>query len=184
MAKETKVVTGEARMSYAHLTEPYAFEEGQEPKYSVTILIPKGDKATMARVKAAQDAAIEQGKQTKWHGKVPSNLRRAVKDGDEMDAPECQGCWVIRASSRTKPGIVDANLNPIIDAGEVYSGCYGRFSINFYPYSAVGNNGISAGLNNVQKTRDGESLGGFTRPEDDFDVYGDGSDGEYDDLLG
>ena len=179
MAKETKVVTGEARMSYAHLTEPYAFEEGQTPKYSVTILIPKGDKKTITRIKAAEDAAIAQGMTSKWHGKKPTNLRHVLKDGDEMDMPECEGMWVIRASSKNKPGIVDANLNPILDSSEIYSGCWGRFSINLFPYSAVGNNGVSAGLNNVQKTRDDESLGGFTRPEDDFDVFGDDGD----DLL-
>lgn len=179
MAKETKVVTGEARMSYAHLIEPYAFEEGQTPKYSVTVLIPKTDKRSLEKLKAAEKAAIELGKASKWHGKVPANLRSCIKDGDEMDQPECQGCWVIRASSKTKPGIVDADLNPVMDAAEIYSGCYGRFSLNLYPYSAVGNNGVSAGLNNVQKTRDGESLGGFTRPEDDFDVYG----SDVDDLM-
>lgn len=179
MAKETKVVTGEARMSYAHLVEPYAFEEGQTPKYSVTILIPKSDKKTYAKLKAAQDAAIAQGKVSKWHGKVPSNLRPCIKDGDEMDQPECEGMWVIRASSKNKPGIVDAQLQAIIDPAEIYSGCWGRFSLNLYPYSAVGNNGISAGLNNVQKTRDDEGLGGFSRAEDDFGVY----EAE-DDLLG
>lgn len=183
MAKDTKVITGEARMSYAHLLEPYAFEEGQTPKYSVTILVPKTDKQTIAKVKAAQDAAIEQGKTSKWHGKVPSNLRRCIKDGDEMDQPECAGMWVIRASSKNRPGIVDGDLNPIIDPTEIYSGCWGRFSITLFPYSAVGNNGISAGLNNVQKTRDDESLGGFSRPEDDFGVFGSDDDG-LDGMLG
>lgn len=178
MAKETKVITGEARMSYVHLIEPYSFEEGQAPKYMVTLLIPKGDKKTVEAIKAAEKAAIEQGKREKWHGKVPSNLRTVLKDGDEMDQPENQGMWVVRVSSKNKPGIVDKDLQPILDPTEIYSGCWGRFSLNLYPYSAMGNNGVSAGLNNVQKTRDDEGLGGFTRAEDDFDVY------EDDDLLG
>ncbi|MDM0258255.1 DUF2815 family protein, partial [Clostridioides difficile] len=43
---------------------------------------------------------------------------------------------------------------------EVYSGCYGRVSINFFPYNSAGNKGIGCGLQNVQKLADGEVLGG------------------------
>ena len=55
-----------------------------------------------------------------------------------------------------------------MDATEVYSGCYGRLTLNFYAYNANGNKGVAAGLGNVQKLEDGEPLGGFTRAEDDF----------------
>ncbi len=161
----------------------WAFEEGQPLKFSVTALIPKTDTSTMNRIRAAQKAAIELGIQTKWKGKRPAALNDNVKDGDEMDAPECHGCWVVRLASKDRPGVVDANLNPITDPSEVYSGCYGRVSMNFFPYSASGNNGVSAGLNNVQKTRDGESLGGRARADEDFDVYG-AADAPVDDLFG
>jgi hypothetical protein len=71
-------------------------------------------------------------------------------------------------SNKTKPGIVDQNVQPILDSTEVYSGCYARVSITAFPFSASGNKGVSFGLNHVQKLADGESLGGITKAEDDF----------------
>ena len=68
----------------------------------------------------------------------------------------------------TAPGVVDASCQRIIDRSELYSGVYGRASINFYAYNANGNKGIACGLNNLQKIRDGEPLGGKAKAEDDF----------------
>ena len=73
----------------------------------------------------------------------------------------------------TAPGIVDADRNPIMDRSEVYSGVYGRASINLYAFNSNGNRGIACGLNNLQKIRDGEPLGGKPRAEDDFDTADD-----------
>jgi hypothetical protein len=164
----TKVVTGKARLSYVNVFQPRAAMEGQEPKYSVCVLIPKSDVATVEKVKAAMDAAKEAGKGL-WGGKVPVGLKLALRDGDaERDTPEYKGHWFLNASSKQKPNVVDAAVNPILDASEVYSGCYGRVSINFYPYNVSGNRGVAAGLQNLQKLADGEPLSGRSRAEDDF----------------
>ena len=66
----------------------------------------------------------------------------------------------INANSASAPGIVDAGCQPIIERSEVYSGVYGRASINFYAFNSNGNKGIACGLNNLQKIKDGEPLGG------------------------
>ncbi|MEG1245227.1 DUF2815 family protein [Gordonibacter sp.] len=186
--KSTKVVTGEVRLSYVHLFEPYAFNADQDAKYSVLILIPKSDKATMAKIKSAQAAAVELGMATKWGGKKPKNLGNTLRDGDDdpsFDGEEFEGHYCLRLASKTAPGIIDRYRNKVIDSTEVYSGCYARVSLNFFPYSASGNNGVSAGLNNVQILRDGEPLGGRSRAEDDFDELEDTtSEGAYNDLLG
>lgn len=168
---DTKVVTGEVRFSYVNVFEPYAANPGDEPRYSVSILIPKDDKATLAKIDRAIKAAIEQGL-PQWGGKKPANLKLPVRDGDveRPDDPDYAGHYFINARSKTKPGIVDARLNEIINSEEFYSGCYGRASINFYPFNVSGNKGIAAGLNNLQKLRDGEYLGGRSRPEDDFEA--------------
>ncbi|MCI6276156.1 MAG: DUF2815 family protein, partial [Clostridium sp.] len=84
------------------------------------------------------------------------------------------------ANSKNKPGIVDKDVQPILDQSEVYSGCYARLTLNFYAYAASGNKGIAAGLGNVQKLEDGEPLGGFTRAEDDFEAI----ESAEDDFLG
>jgi hypothetical protein len=76
----------------------------------------------------------------------------------------------LNANSKSAPGVVDKALNEIIDKEEFYSGCWGRASINFFPYDSNGNRGIGVGLNNVQKLKDGDRLGGSrASAEDDFD---------------
>lgn len=175
---DTKVVTGRVRFSYVNVFQPRAVEEGQEPKYSVSILIPKSDTQTLAKIQRAIEAAKKQGLSL-WGGKVPANLKLPLRDGD-VDRPEDEayaGHYFINATSKMKPGIVDANLNEIIDSTEFYSGCYGRASINFYPFNKAGNRGIAAGLNNLQKLADGDFLGGRSRPEDDFEPVGDDTGG-------
>lgn len=166
----TKVTTGKVRLSYAHLFEPHAIE-GNEPKYSVSVIIPKSDKETLQAIKEAVAEAKEQGK-GKWNGKVPANIKTPLRDGDvEREGDEAYaGCYFLNANSKNKPGVVDINVQPVLDATEVYSGCYGRLTLNFYAYNANGNKGIAAGLGNVQKLEDGEPLGGFTRAEDDFEA--------------
>lgn len=169
----TRVVTGKVRLSYVHLFEPFTNDPDREARYSVTILIPKSDKATLGKIYDAIEAAKEEGKTKTFGGKVPGNLRTTLHDGDEEADlernPEYAGHMYMAMSSKQRPGVVDQDLNPILDSTQVYSGCYARVSINAFPYNTSGNRGISFGLNNVQFLEDGEPLGGRTRPEDDFD---------------
>ena len=186
----TKVVTGKVRLSYAHLFEPHASFENQQPKYSVVILVPKTDKETIRKIKAAQKVALENGKNTKFNGSIPKNWKNTFRDGDEeMDLeknPEYEGMMFMTVSNSQKPGIVDRDVQPILDPTEVYSGCYARVSINAFPFSASGNKGVSFGLNHVQKLADGEPFGSITRAEDDFEPL-DSEDEEWgedeDDLI-
>lgn len=166
--KETKVITGKVRLSYAHLFEPHGME-GQEPKYSVSVIIPKTDTDTLKAIKEATELAKKNGA-SKWNGKIPTTLKTPLRDGD-VERPDDEaytGCYFLNASSKQKPGVVDQNVQAIMDSQEVYSGCYARVAINFYAYNASGNKGIAAGLGNVQKIADGEPLGGISRAEDDF----------------
>lgn len=179
----TKVTTGKVRLSYAHIFEPHAMNDGQEAKYSVSVIIPKTDKETLKAIKEATDQAKKDGA-SKWGNKIPANLKTPLRDGDveREDDEAYAGCYFLNASSKNKPGVVDQNVQPVLDATEVYSGCYARLTLNFYAYNASGNKGIAAGLGNIQKLEDGEPLGGFTRAEDDFDAVG--GDSANDDFLG
>jgi len=175
----TKVITGKVRFSYANVFEPKSIN-GSDPKYSVSIIIPKSDKKTLNDIKAAIEAAKKEGT-AKLGGKIPGNLKTPLRDGD-IDRPDDEaysGSYFINANSITKPGIVDRNRQPIIDTTEFYSGCYGRASLVFFAYNANGNKGLAAGLQNLQKLSDGEPLGGRNRAEDDFDEFE-----EDDDFLG
>lgn len=165
-SKPTQVTTNETRISYEHLLQAYANQLGAEPKFSVTLLIPKSDIATKQRIDAAIQAAAQEGMASRWGGVRPPQLPTPVWDGDgvrqngEAFGPECKGHWVMTASSKQRPEIVDLSLNPILDATEVYSGMYAKVSINFFAYFSNGKKGIGCGLGPVQKTRDGEPLGG------------------------
>lgn len=170
----TKVITGvNTRWSYVNAWEPKSINGGA-PKYSVSLIIPKSDTKTIEKIQAAIQAAYEEGQgKLKGSGKsVPalSVLKTPLRDGDaeRPDDEAYADSYFVNANSGTAPGIVDADRNPIIDRSEVYSGVYGRASINFYAFNSNGNKGIACGLNNLQKIRDGEPLGGKTRAEDDF----------------
>jgi len=179
----TKVITGvNTRWSYANVWDPKSINGGA-PKYSVSLIIPKLDKATIEKIKAAIQAAYEEGEsKLKGNGKsVPalSTLKTLLRDGnlERPDDEAYKNSYFINANSATAPGIVDAGRNPILERSEVYSGVYGRASINLYAFNSNGNKGIACGLNNLQKIRDGEPLGGKSRAEDDFsDIDDDGDD--------
>ena len=170
----TKVITGvKTRWSYANVWQPKSINGGA-PKFSVSLIIPKSDTKTVTAVKNAIQAAYEEG-QSKLKGNskfVPAltAIKTPLRDGDaeRPDDEAYKDCYFINANSATAPGIVDAARNPIIEHSEVYSGVYGRASINFYAFNSNGNRGIACGLNNLQKISDGEHLGGKTRAEDDF----------------
>ena len=170
----TKVITGvNTRWSYVNAWEPKSINGGA-PKYSVSLIIPKSDTKTLEKIRAAIQAAYEEGQsKLKGNGRsVPalSALKTPLRDGDaeRPDDETYANSYFVNANSGTAPGIVDADRNPILERSEVYSGVYGRASINFYAFNSNGNKGIACGLNNLQKVRDGEPLGGKSRAEDDF----------------
>lgn len=174
IANPTKVITGpQTRWSYANVWDPKSINGGT-PKYSVSLIIPKTDTKTVEKIKAAIEAAYQEGQsKLKGNGKsVPalSALKTPLRDGDieRPDDPTYANAYFINANSSTAPGIVDADRNPIFERSEVYSGVYGRASINLYVFNSNGNRGIACGLNNLQKIADGEPLGGKSRAADDF----------------
>ena len=172
--KATNVTTGEVRISYEHLLKAYTNDPKNEPKFSATLLIPKSDVFTKQRIDAAIQAAIQEGVSAKWGGVRPPQPPIPVWDGDGLRqngtafGPECKGCWVLTASSKQPPEIVDVGFNPIIQPTEVYSGMCARVNINFFAYNQTGKRGIGCGLGPVQKLRDGEPLGGYVSAAEAF----------------
>lgn len=170
-----KVLTGEVRLSYCNLTAPRASQQGGEPKYSVTLLIPKADFATKADVDAAMQAAVNEAVAKVWGGVRPPQIRFPIYDGDGVRpsgvpfGDECKGHWVMTASTKNKPQVVGIdNINCDLAPVDIYSGMYARVTIHFFGYSNSGNKGIGCGLGNVMKTRDGERLAGGASAAMDF----------------
>lgn len=181
---DTKMVTGKVRLSYANIWEPKANDQGQL-KYSCALLIPKSDKETLRKVKTIVDA-LKAEAATQNKGKLPSNFKLPLHDGDE-DKPDDEnyaGHFYLNAYANNKPGIAKpigkgadgkTKFEEITDTTEVYSGCYARVSLNFYLYDNK-SKGIGVGLNNIVKVQDGESLSGKASVNEDF------AEEEFDDL--
>lgn len=167
----SKVVTGTVRLSYANVWTPRAANDGSEPKYSASIIIPKTDIATVGAIEQAIEVAIQEGV-GKFGGKIPprATLKLPLRDGDaeKPDDEAYKNAYFLNATSKLAPGIVDKHVQPILDHSEVYSGVYARVSLNFYAFNTSGNRGVACGLGNIQKIRDGEPLGGKTAPGADF----------------
>ena len=182
----TKVVTPKeelVRFSYAHVFKPVAIEEGAEPKYSVAVLVPKKNKKTLQKLKAAIEIAKKEG--APLYGKTPAaGLKLPLRDGDveRPDDAAYAGMYFFNATTKLKPGVVDEFSEDIINPSDFYSGCWGRVSVRFYPFAKGGNKGVAAGLNHVMKIADGDNLSGATSAQDDFED--DDDDDDDDDLLG
>jgi hypothetical protein len=172
----TQMTTGDVRLSYVHLDAPYANPNtNADPKYQVTVLMPKSDVQAKARLDAAYQAAVQKGVAEKWNGTMPPIIACSIHDGDgvrpstgEPFGPECKGHWVFTASSKNPVSLVDAGMNPIVQKGELYSGCYARVCVSLFPYNTAGKRGIGIGLEAVQKLRDGDPLGGGVSVADAF----------------
>lgn len=173
----TKCLTGEVRLSYAHLSQPYANprQPGAEPKYTVTLLIPKTDASTYNDLTASFEAAAREAVNKKWGGVRPPQIAPIIHDGDGVRSDgtpygdECKGCWVLTASTKQTPQVVDiSNINCKLAPQDIYSGMYARVTINFFGYNTAGKKGVGCGLGNVMKTRDGEPLSGGASAASDF----------------
>lgn len=181
-------LTGEVRCSYVCVDKPRVNTSSDgtpqgDPRYSVTLLIPKTDVATYNELRAAMMAAYEEGVAKSWQGLRPQ-LRDIIHDGDGVResgmpyGPECKGHWVVTAASKRKPDV--KRIVTVTTAGgttqrlmdvpkeEIYSGMYARCTVRFFTYNLPTRKGVGCGLNNILKTREGDPLSGGTTGEQDF----------------
>jgi len=184
MLSPNQMTTNKVRLSYVHLSEPHS-NNGGDPKYSTTILMPKSDMDAKARLDAAYREAVQKGVTDKWNGTMPPVVACPIYDGDgvrpngEPFGAECKGCWVFTASSSNPVPVVDVTQNPIINSTEVYSGCYARVCVSFFPYNSNGKRGIGCGLEAVQKLEDGDPLGGGVSVADAFGAFSQAAPQQY-----
>jgi hypothetical protein len=167
------VLTPKFRVSFPYVFRPQVnkMNPGAEAKYSLTMLFEKGADLSALK-KAAETAIVDKwgADKTKW----PKNLRNPFRDqGDKEFEGYEAGAIFITATSKQRPGLVDAKLQDIIEEKDFYPGCYARATVRAFAYDNNGNRGVSFGLQNIQKLADGDPLGGRTRPADDFEPVGD-----------
>lgn len=169
-----KVVTGTHRVSYVHIKEPSAFEDGAEKKYDCTFLIPK-DHPDVQKIEAAIKAAYIANKESLFKGMAMTSPKfwDPLRDGDDWlaehpEAVEYEDHYFIKASSKSQPAVFDPDKQDIIDLDEVYSGCYCRGVIVAYAFNNK-SKGVGFFLNSLMKMKDGERLGGFEADANDYD---------------
>lgn len=159
-----RINTPKARASYPHVFKGVAFQGEGEPKFSITLLVPKSEKEFIASLHAAQDDAISQLYPTK----KPANFQKwGISDGDESTDPAAANCWIVKAANKKKPRVVDSNGEDILDELEIYGGCYVRASLNAKAYGTSAQGGVTLTLNVVQKVGDGEPFGGAAKSMND-----------------
>ena len=182
-------------VSLAEPSVPHGETDETKSRYQITIALPKDDpfwKDVAAQIKVAA--------KEKWAGKIPANLKRPVKDGDAnvdddgvIKYEEHEGCYTLQTSSKRKPDVADAALNPIVEADALYSGAWYRAAVRAYAWThPTGGKGVSFSLETVQKVKDDDPLGGGGgKADEDFaDFKGEEEEtGELDtsaadDLLG
>lgn len=182
MSKSPRLTTGEVRFNFVHVFEPHSFENNP-PKYSVMVLVPKSDTKTLAEIAKAIEA-VKRSDKGKQNLKGVRGEVTFLRDGDEEKAdqyPEFAGHYFFNTSSKDPVIVVDRNKQEILDPRAIYSGCYGRVSIDVFSYNSHGNRGVTTGLRAVQLLRDGEPLSGvspvnveaeFDDLDDDADIWG------------
>jgi hypothetical protein len=161
-----KCLTPVFRVAFQSVFKAKAFSEDQDPKFEITMLFPKG--SDLSELKRVAKLAVSE----KWGDSPPKNLRSPFKDGDEKEYDGFAGHITVKAVSDRRPGLVDRDGTKIISEEEFYSGCYAVATVVAFPYGGKGSPyspGVSFGLRNIMKIRDGEPFEGGATAEEDFE---------------
>ena len=162
------VLTPEFRASWVYVFKPQKqTDPTKKAKYSVTMLFPKNADLSHLKKLVVDIMVSKFGADRSAWPKVRSPFKDQGEKAGTHKGYE-PGCVCITATSVDQPGLVDANVQKIINPSEFYSGCYAIATVNAYWYDSNGNKGVGFGLRNIQKLRDGEPLGNRSNPETDF----------------
>lgn len=189
------IITPEFRVSFPQIFEPKSIN-GSAPKYSIVMLFPKGCDLT-DMVNAIKAAGVSKFPDDKGFfqklalpfpteeecgyklGLKDQNFKRKAEKYEGYEA----GAYTATATAKNQPGVVDANLQRIINPEDIYPGCWARAQVNIVGYDAVGN-GVGIYLNNLQKTRDDDRLDSRQSAESVFTAVDVPSGGDASDLFG
>lgn len=164
----SRILTPEFRVSFPKVFKAEAFQEGQEPKYSIVMLFPKKMSPVMQKLFDQMKALAAATAKAKWGDKMPKNLRSPFRDGSEKDLPGYEDVIFVSASSKIKPGLVNENAEPLLGPEEFYPGCYAHAYVTCFAYDMAGNRGVSFGVSTIQKIKDGTPFVPRNNAQDDF----------------
>lgn len=153
------LVTPEFRVAFPKVFKAERNELNGQDEFSLVALFPKN--ADLSELKTA----IKQAAIGFFGDDLPNNLRSPLRDGTEKkrkdgSIPDGYADHLfVNMKCQKRPGLVNAELQDIIDDSEFYGGCYARAQVHVCGYDKKGNKGVGIYLNNVQKLRDGEAFG-------------------------
>ncbi len=170
------VRTGVGRFAYVHLDEAYAQNPQDKPKYSLTFMFDKNDKQALKVLEEAIENATQKGIEKFGKSFNGKKFHNPINDGDEKEDEEYEGFYYMNIKNTHRPVCYDQKREEM-SAEDIYSGCYGRCVVEFYPFNRAGNTGVAASLKSVQFLGDGKPLaGGVKSTAEDFDDDNDGAD--------
>lgn len=181
------VVSKKVNTPVCRLAYPFVFQPDEKGKYRAVLLFPKENfnpnfiKEIVGEVKSQLQAST-------FKNGFPATFRsNPLKDGDvpnSMGNTPFAGYYVLNVGSKFQPGVCASYADPtkrkpdgspapmiIEDPNEIYGGVWARVNIHAYSYNFQGNCGIAVSMNNIQKIKDGERLGGNSGADSAFDCY-------------
>ena len=173
-----------ARLSFPSLFKKSAFGDN-EPRFSAVFMLDKKQHADV--IKQLQSLDDELAK-AKWGEKVPKRLYHALQDGDELDRPEYDGHYILKANNYSRPLVVDRDKSPLVEEdGRPMGGDYVNGRVRLYAWSKERQfDGILCELQAVQFVKEGERFGdgGSTTSLDGFtDLSADEAEEEEEQFL-
>lgn len=151
------------RVSYPHLDKPYAGNQNgddnnqAEPKYGLVALLPKDTHVE------AKDLCLEVIKQIQEDNDIKiAKDKKFIRDGDDSDKVENEGCYTISAREARRPSVRNKNAVPMTEReiqDNIYGGCWGSVLIRPWLQDNKYGKRINASLIAFQFLRDDEPFG-------------------------
>lgn len=189
-SEDVKIHTPEFRVSYPNVFEAVKVNPTDaKAKFGVVAIfqVAETEKSKAAGTKVVslealkqlcRDVAIEKfgADRSKW-----PVLKFPFRDGATEPSHKDKdgygpGTIFVSLQSVQMPGIVesfagpDGRPAPLGAKTDFYPGCYARAEVNAYYWKFMGKEGVSLGLQNLQKLRDGERFGGRGNAASSFDA--------------
>ena len=165
----------DVRLSFAKISKPEAFEQGQTPKFGATFLLDPSKpehKALIGQVQGAAKKLIEEVSLKIPDFEVGHCFGYADKHPKKSKYDGYAGMFYVCASNEIRPTLCNRRTDPVAegDAQFPYSGCYVNGTITLWLQNNKWGKKINANLRAVQFVRDGEAFGRApVSAEDEFE---------------
>lgn len=154
LTKKEKYVSGRVILQYSNFKEPFSFNEGDIPKYSVTILIPKENKDEIENFKNIIKKHWNEGKikgGTSPFKDGTTLIKEKLEEDEKVLDEKYNDFYVFKSTSKFKVKVVTSNPKiKFTGEEEDLRGYWCRLSLDFYAYKLADKKGVTSFLKAVQ----------------------------------